>query len=64
MSVYLLIVIEIWTLKSLVLSEIVGVLATLEKFMMDAEEKGNQFLISFLGKQHTRLKGIFDRHIV
>ncbi|KAF9447806.1 hypothetical protein P691DRAFT_670723 [Macrolepiota fuliginosa MF-IS2] len=43
--------------------EIVGVLATLEKSMMDADDKGNQFLVGFLNKQHTRLKGVFDRHI-
>lgn len=44
--------------------EIAGILATLERFMADAEDKGNQFLMSFLSKQHTRLKGIFDRHVV
>lgn len=44
-------------------SEIVGVLATLEKFR-NANEKGNQFLVNFLSKQHTRLKGVFDRHVV
>lgn len=45
-------------------SEIIGVLATLERFMMEADEKANQFLNGFLSKQHTRLKGVFDRHIV
>ncbi|XP_006453994.1 hypothetical protein AGABI2DRAFT_61670 [Agaricus bisporus var. bisporus H97] len=43
--------------------EIVGVLAILEKFIADADEKGNLFLFNFLGKQYTRLKGVFDRHI-
>ncbi|KXN85680.1 Exocyst complex component 1 [Leucoagaricus sp. SymC.cos] len=60
--------VKAWVEKALekdpmLLSEIVGVLATLERFMMEADEKGNQFLIGFLGKQHTRLKGVFDRHI-
>lgn len=31
---------------------------------MDADEKGNQFLLNLLGKQHTRLKGLFERHVV
>lgn len=44
--------------------EIVGILATLERFLVDAEERNNQFLLNTLGKQHTRLKGVFDRHIV
>jgi hypothetical protein len=44
--------------------EVVGVLATIERFMMEADEKANLFLNGFLSKQHTRLKGVFDRHIV
>ncbi|KAK7064364.1 Sec3-PIP2-bind domain-containing protein [Favolaschia claudopus] len=43
--------------------QIVGLLASVERFMADADEKGNAFLLSVLGKQHTRLKGLFDRHI-
>jgi hypothetical protein len=40
------------------------VLATLERFLADADERGKAFLINFLDKQHTRLKGLFERHIV
>ena len=45
-------------------SEAIGVLVTLERFMSEADENMNQFLNGFLNKQHTRLKGVFDRHIV
>jgi hypothetical protein len=44
--------------------EIVGIMVSLERFLMDAEEKGNPFVLSFLEKQHFRLKLVFDRHIV
>ncbi|KAF8078783.1 exocyst complex component, sec3 subunit [Lyophyllum atratum] len=43
--------------------EIIGIIACLERFL-DAENRGNQFLLTMLEKQHTRLKGIFERHIV
>ncbi|KAF8913023.1 exocyst complex component Sec3-domain-containing protein [Gymnopilus junonius] len=43
--------------------EIVGILAFLERFLTEAEEKGNPFLLGLLEKQHTRLKIVFDRHI-
>ncbi|KAF8167736.1 exocyst complex component, sec3 subunit [Crassisporium funariophilum] len=43
--------------------EIVGILAFLERFQVEAEEKGNPFVLNLLEKQHTRLKLIFDRHI-
>ncbi|PPQ64521.1 hypothetical protein CVT26_002060 [Gymnopilus dilepis] len=43
--------------------EIVGVLAFLERFLTEAEEKGNPFLLGLLEKQHSRLKIVFDRHI-
>ncbi|KAF8640686.1 hypothetical protein AX17_000342 [Amanita inopinata Kibby_2008] len=43
--------------------EIVGMLAVLEQFMVDAEERNCQYLQQSLSKQHTRLKGIFDRHV-
>lgn len=39
-------------------------LACVERFSIDAEERGNQFLLSLLGKQQVRLKGLFDRFIV
>ncbi|KAF4623518.1 hypothetical protein D9613_002135 [Agrocybe pediades] len=43
--------------------EIVGILAFLERFMVEAEEKGNPFVMSLLDKQHSRLKIVFDRHV-
>jgi hypothetical protein len=39
-------------------------MATLERFHVDAEEKGNLFIIGLLEKQLTRLKMLFDRHVV
>lgn len=44
--------------------EIVGVLAFLERYMVEAEERGNPFIINLLEKQHSRLKVTFDRHVV
>ncbi|KAH9486586.1 Exocyst complex component 1 [Psilocybe cubensis] len=43
--------------------EIVGILAFLERFLIEAEEKGNPFILNLLEKQHSRLKIIFDRHV-
>lgn len=43
--------------------QIIGVLATLERFLADADERGKAFLTNFLDKQHTRLKGLFERHV-
>ncbi|KDR85366.1 hypothetical protein GALMADRAFT_234191 [Galerina marginata CBS 339.88] len=43
--------------------EIVGILAFLERFLVEAEEKGNPFFLNLLEKQHSRLKIAFDRHI-
>jgi CRISPR/Cas system-associated protein endoribonuclease Cas2 len=39
-------------------------MATLERFQVEVEEKGNLFIIGLLEKQHTRLKMLFDRHVV
>ena len=44
--------------------EIVGIMVSFERFLVDAEEKGNPFVLSLLEKQHFRLKLVFDRHIV
>lgn len=44
--------------------EIVGIIVSLERFLIDAEEKGNAFVLGLLEKQHSRLKLVFDRHIV
>lgn len=45
-------------------SQIIGVIAALERFLADADDRGNTFLTSVLGKQHTRLGALFERHIV
>jgi hypothetical protein len=39
-------------------------MATLERFLADADERGKTFFINFLDKQYTRLKGLFERHVV
>lgn len=39
-------------------------MATLEAAGRDAEEKGNTFWAKVLQRQHQRLKGVYDRHIV
>ena len=39
-------------------------LASLEKFQSEAEERGNTFLLSLLEKQHMRLKALFERRVV
>lgn len=44
--------------------QIIGIMAALEHFLADAEERGKTFFINFLDKQHTRLKGLFERHVV
>ncbi|KAJ7630772.1 exocyst complex component sec3 subunit [Roridomyces roridus] len=43
--------------------QIIGLLACIERFIAEADEKGNAFLLNALGKQQMRLKGLFDRHI-
>jgi hypothetical protein len=42
---------------------VIGITACLERFLADADERGNAFLIGLLDKQHTRLKALFDRHV-
>ena len=44
--------------------QIVGVIASVERAIADAEERGNVFFSNILEKQHQRLKSIFDRHVV
>ena len=41
-----------------------GVMAYLERYMVEAEERGNPFIINLLEKQHSRLRLVFDRHVV
>ncbi|KAG2159680.1 exocyst complex component Sec3-domain-containing protein [Suillus bovinus] len=43
--------------------QVVGVMVCLERFVADADERDNAFFLQMLEKQHTRLKGSFDRHI-
>ncbi|KAI1789802.1 exocyst complex component Sec3-domain-containing protein [Ganoderma leucocontextum] len=43
--------------------QVVGMLASLEKFQSEAEERGNTFLLSLLEKQHMRLKALFERRV-
>ncbi|KAF9456160.1 exocyst complex component, sec3 subunit [Collybia nuda] len=56
---------KVWLDNALVKDpiEIVGVLVSLERFLKVVSEKGNQSLLNVLSKQHTRLKGVFDRHV-
>ena len=44
--------------------QIVGMIACVEKFLTDAEERGNAFFLEVLEKQHTRMKGIYERRVV
>ncbi|EMD41929.1 hypothetical protein CERSUDRAFT_79548 [Gelatoporia subvermispora B] len=43
--------------------QLIGMVACLEKFLAEAEERGNAFLISVLEKQHMRLKSLFERRV-
>lgn len=43
--------------------QVVGVIVCLERFLGEAEERGNAFFLQILDKQHLRLKGTFDRHV-
>ena len=36
----------------------------LERFLTEAEERGNAFFLGLLEKQHVRLKGLFERQVV
>ncbi|KAJ4485946.1 exocyst complex component Sec3-domain-containing protein [Lentinula aciculospora] len=43
--------------------QLVGLIVTLERFLADADERSDSVLLSVVGRQHTRLKAQFDRHI-
>ncbi|KAH9937263.1 exocyst complex component Sec3-domain-containing protein [Fomitopsis serialis] len=43
--------------------QIVGIIVALERFLGDAEERGNTFVLNLLEKQHVRLKGLFERRV-
>ena len=36
----------------------------LERFLAEAEERGNAFFLGLLEKQHARMKSLFDRRVV
>lgn len=44
--------------------QIVGMIACLEKFLTEAEERGNAFFLGLLEKQHVRMKALFERNVV
>ena len=44
--------------------QIVGMIAFVERFLTDAEERGNAFFLEVLEKQHTRMKGIYELRVV
>ncbi|KAL4241693.1 SEC3 family protein [Abortiporus biennis] len=43
--------------------ELVGVIGGLERFLTEAEERGNTFFYNILEKQHGRLRSLFDRRM-
>ncbi|KAG6885399.1 hypothetical protein C0993_002132 [Termitomyces sp. T159_Od127] len=43
--------------------EVVGIIVCLERFLVDAQDRTNQFFVTILEKQHVRLKSIFERHV-
>ena len=43
---------------------VIGLIASMERFMSLADERDNAYLFGLLEKHHTRLKGVFDRHVV
>ncbi|KAG5718258.1 Exocyst complex component 1 [Termitomyces sp. T112] len=43
--------------------EIIGIIVHLERFLVAAQDRGNQFFVAMLEKQHVRLKGIFERYV-
>ena len=57
-------VLSMCTLAQIKDRQLVGVIVCLERFLAEADERGNNFFLQILEKQHLRLKGAFDRHIV
>lgn len=51
-------------LSKLPYRQIVGMIACVEKFLADAEERGNTFFLEVLEKQHSRMKGLYERRVV
>lgn len=53
------------SINSVIISrQIVGILASVERAIADAEERANNFFAGVLDKQHQRLRAVFDRHVV
>lgn len=46
------------------ISQVAGLLASLERSVTDAEVKGNVFFVTIAEKQHQRLKSVLERFIV
>jgi exocyst complex component 1 len=44
--------------------EVIGVIAVLERFKLESELRSNPFVRNLFSKQHTRLRAVFDRHVV
>jgi hypothetical protein len=44
--------------------QVIGITAVVERFLVDAEERGRTFLFNMLEKQHARLKTLFNNHVV
>lgn len=42
----------------------IGIIAHLERYKSDAEERGNAFLARLLQKQQQRMVGVHTRHLV
>jgi exocyst complex component 1 len=45
-------------------SQVVGTLVALESAINEAEDRGNPSWTKMLHKQHQRVKGLYDRHVV
>ncbi len=45
-------------------SQIVGIIAAVERVIADADERVSQFFLRLLDKQLIRLRGSFERHVV
>ena len=45
-------------------SQMIGIIAHLERYKSDAEERGNTFLARFLQKHHARVMAYQARHVV
>ena len=51
-------------LINLLFGQIVGIVATIEQFLVQAEDRNNKFVQRFLSKQHQRMMALYNRHVV